>query len=268
MALKVIQMDSFPSAEGINFSRKGNAEIDLLKSSLNRKIGHLFQSIIDGLRSFFSWIVDRPVMDIKRFIEDRDLFPLIRKINSHKEPGPALLINRFANHPRAAFVDTYLNGPSSLALSFSLRKPVIIPVILKNHSVGFYVDTDNHTIEFFDPKGLTIRDRNLLGIANEILDECKKQAPSSEWTFKENLQRMQNDSHNSGIYLDDYYQRRLGGEFLEVIQRAPLSYGTANGASRSSLIYAVLQSDPVAVDPLDVPPRPPSRMGDDLNGFF
>ena len=49
---------------------------------------------------------------------------------------------------------------------------------------------------------------------------------------------------------------------------APLSYGAANGSARSSLIYAVLQSDPIAVDSLDVPPRPPSRVGDEVNGFF
>ena len=84
MAIKVIQMDSFPSAEIINLSCKENSGIDLLKSSLTRRIGHLFRSIIDGLRSFFSWIADRQVMDINRFIEENDLNVFIKLVCEEK----------------------------------------------------------------------------------------------------------------------------------------------------------------------------------------
>ncbi len=144
-------------------------------------------------------------------------------------------------------------------LDFDLEKPVVIPVVLhhllRDHIVGFYIHPGEHTIEFFDSQGLSICDRGndlirgfnnqttLLGVAYQILGKCKEKAPSGKpWAFKENTRRMQKDSHNCGIYVRDFFDRRIAGKKWDKIQSAPLSFSEANGEKRQALMMAIRSS--------------------------
>jgi Ulp1 family protease len=116
--------------------------------------------------------------------------------------------------------------------------------------VTILVDRENKTIEFYDSKGLTIKDQasrklrfpsqSLTTLEDHVNQIWKNFGADASWTFKENTTRHQTDAYNCGIYVSNFIQRRLHGETFESIQRNGLSFQKACGSARESMIQTLL----------------------------
>ncbi len=89
------------------------------------------------------------------------------------------------------------------------QKRICIPFVLKgrirNHVVAIYIDLTANKVEYYDPKGLTINDRNDPRL-NQLLKRVWEKF--GDYTLVENTQKHQYDCHNCGVYVLSYFYRR------------------------------------------------------------
>lgn len=105
----------------------------------------------------------------------------------------------------------------------------VVPVILDtsiDHIVTFAFDMDQNRLEYFDPQGLTILDREGITLANQgrpklidIYFEMMRQLGNSETRVIENRAQIQKDIHNCGAHALDYVYKRAQGMSAENAQR-------------------------------------------------
>ncbi|NNM43098.1 MAG: hypothetical protein HKM07_01985 [Chlamydiae bacterium] len=129
--------------------------------------------------------------------------------------------------------DAYKSLPKKEMLAAQDKKFLVIPVVVASkegspsqiiakkmgrsgdHVVTFMIDFESKVIEFYDPKGLTCEDRGdcLRSDAKSdlatFLKYLKKTYQIENFEVKQNKEKHQWDLHNCGVYLSDYYERRL-----------------------------------------------------------
>lgn len=204
--------------------------------------------IIRSLQSIFA---SKPSIDIRSYSEHKD-YPAIFSLKNAKLIGNATVLS-YLQKLENLQIDTSLLLGQALACD-QLRNWVAIPIILKglfrDHIVTILVNKENKTIEFYDSKGLTIKDqaRRELRFPSESLTTLEDhvnaiwetfQADAS-WTFKENTTRHQTDAYNCGVFVSNFIQRRLSGSTFESIERNGLSFQEACGSAREEMIRTLL----------------------------
>jgi hypothetical protein len=149
--------------------------------------------------------------------------------------------------------DAYKSLPKRGTLDSEGKKFLVIPVVVASkegspsqiiakkmgrsgdHVVTFMIDFESKVIEFYDPKGLTCEDRGdcLRSDAKSnlatFLERLKKTYQIESFEVKQNKEKHQWDLHNCGVYLSDYYERRLiQGESSDSIWAKPKTTQEAN----------------------------------------
>lgn len=149
--------------------------------------------------------------------------------------------------------DAYKSLPKRGALDSEGKKFLVIPVVVASkegspshiiakkmgrsgdHVVTFVIDFESEVIEFYDPKGLTCEDRGdcLRSDAKSnlatFLGHLKTTYEIGNFEVKQNKEKHQWDLHNCGVYLSDYYERRLiQGESSDSIWAMPKTTQEAN----------------------------------------
>ncbi len=142
---------------------------------------------------------------------------------------------------------------------------VAVPVVLKgfgkDHIVAFLVDKTNSTIEYYDSKGLTLSDRGnvpLYTVAQEkrlweILRELAKEYNCS--ALLENTNKHQWDFYNCGVFVSDFYTRRVGGESFSSLINKSRTQQEIDGSVRKRLIENLLSREG---EEMRTPRKPPS----------
>ncbi len=118
------------------------------------------------------------------------------------------------------------------------------------HWVMVGVDTVNRTIEFYDPKGLSIADRASVPIdkypshtLEDLMDHISRHYTGEfpgEWTVVQNREPHQRDTYNCGVYISNYMRRRLEGEFFHSIESNGLSFEAASTTERALMVQKIL----------------------------
>ncbi len=134
---------------------------------------------------------------------------------------------------------------SSFSKPLNQKNYIAIPVVLEgsfqNHTVLFFVDTLNKRIEYYDSKGLTIKDRNDPRL-KAALDRVIERYGKEDFTLIENREKHQYDSHNSGVYVMDYFYRRMKGESPDAISASGPGPCAANQELRARMIVQLAQN--------------------------
>ncbi len=228
------KIDNKPNLE-IKFS--GSKPVE---SSLCRKIREIVTKIFfDCWVSAFSYF--RKV-DNRRKIEREDssfsMLTRLRGISRHTmiDCGHALCDPKSKHR----FVSTGVWGINSAFGLYDIKQDdthVCIPITLIgriiSHSVAIFIDRPNSKIEYYDPLGLTINDQNdpfLRSVLQEIGEKY------TGYELIENTRKHQYDRHNCGIYVLDYFDRRLKGESAEDVFANRKGSSLANGEIRVRLL--------------------------------
>lgn len=112
-----------------------------------------------------------------------------------------------------------------------------------DHVVTFVYDSKANAIEYYDPKGLTIKDRlwgetihagseNLTGIFQKIMTRYGDE----NTRLLQNTHKHQTDVHSCGMHVLDYIARRAANESALSIQKNGLTGEAANSARRKEFI--------------------------------
>ncbi len=118
---------------------------------------------------------------------------------------------------------------------------VFVPVVLEgrfaNHIIVLTYDYQNKRIEVYDSKGLTSADHSEKIICKDGLTLAevvnKMAAHYGAASIYENKELHQKDSHNCGIYVLNYIERRLADDTPEAISQDGLSFTDANQTERN-----------------------------------
>ena len=122
------------------------------------------------------------------------------------------------------------NWQTTLIDSDKLLIPIVLKGTFRDHIVAVLYDRRANTLEYYDPKGLTIEDRSSAYLANKTggrlmlskaIAEILLQYGNNRTQIKENTAKHQWDSHNCGVYVGDYFARRLAGESFDDITTNP-----------------------------------------------
>lgn len=131
--------------------------------------------------------------------------------------------------------------------------PIGLDESFRKHWVIVVIDPKNHTIELYDPKGISIEDHastrlhsypnhTLKTLMNKIALHYTGQYPADDWRVGENTNRHQTDAYNCGVYICNYMRRRVAGESAQGIQENGLTFREASGAERSLMANSILDS--------------------------
>jgi hypothetical protein len=180
----------------------------------------------------------------------------IRELRYPRPVGPTTLqivCEKFQqqNPEQVQLVSNFMFNALQPVLPSSEQKDwVLVPVVLKgvvDHIVAVLYNRRSNCVEVFDSKGLVSNDYpndvrcNQEGV--KLADVVRKVAHTYgdvNTTVIENTAKHQWDGHNCGIYVLDYYERRLKGDSHETIVANPLSYAQANQTRRAALIQELL----------------------------
>jgi len=215
---------------------------------LKDKVAGIAICLIRSLQSIFG---SKPSIDIRSYSEHKD-YPAIFSLKKAKLIGNATVLS-YLQKLENLEIDTSLLLGQVLPCE-ELRNWVAIPIILKglfrDHIVTILVNRETKTIEFYDSKGLTIKDqgsrklrfpsKSLTTLEEHVNQIWKNFGADASWTFKENTTRHQTDAYNCGIYVSNFIQRRLHGESFEAIQRNGLTFEEACGSAREIMIQTLL----------------------------
>jgi hypothetical protein len=203
-----------------------------------RKFRNCWEMIGDAFNSLKSGIKTR--LGITCYTGNKDLALLSRVDSAYGNTIAAKLkhqtqLDPFAtnknldhikeNNSDSQVVQTYFSqGHGSLPKKNQNVNNIMIPIVLagfERHIVAVYIYFENGKakIEFYDPKGLTIADRgnNRLAYMNLNLPQAIANIVSTycndvpNVTIVENTFKDQNDSHNCGIHVLNYFEQRLKG---------------------------------------------------------
>lgn len=129
---------------------------------------------------------------------------------------------------------------------------VLVPVVIKqgarDHVVAVLYDRKKNRVEFYDPKGLTSADytENVRCSENniklsDVLNEVKRAYGDENTTLWENTTKHQYDSHNCGVYVLRYFERRLNNESPETIAENSDSFKSVNNSLRENYLVQLLE---------------------------
>ncbi|NNM43975.1 MAG: hypothetical protein HKM07_06495 [Chlamydiae bacterium] len=189
----------------------------------------------------------------------------LRKLEQVSELSPSVLLN-FGEYLKeknseVEMIPTFLFEEKSLStlpekskLENEKKHFLLIPVVVRGeggvlqklaktmgcsgeHVVSFLVDFTSKTIEFYDPKGLTCEDRKGQPLRSDprvdlpqFLNHLNQKYGEGSFTVSQNTEKNQGDLHNGGVYLCNYYERRLvEHEPSSSIFSKPLTLPEANG---------------------------------------
>lgn len=156
-----------------------------------------------------------------------NVWPALCQLSWKRNVDPAP-VQEYVTHCLKDKVDLVPNfifkiSTSDLPDKKKLDKPFIfIPVELegrvRNHIVALVFDKVANRIEFYDPKGFTIKERSNWVHCDDhlkLIDVFQRVAleyGNRKTTLWENTRKHQYDSHNCGIYVLDYIERRTEEE--------------------------------------------------------
>lgn len=246
-----------------------------IQPSLQRKLRHaltkIFHDIWITLASMFSSVKlttreartarEACIMHQEELEQiDPNLASIIKKIEGKRDIGPAA-VTAYVEFLKTKVTRFEMNGAfmlPAMGQSFHfeskeelqnrgihfLAVPVVVSGTARDHIVTFFIDLNKNEIEFYDPKGLTILDRKgerLLSNPEMDLLALYKRLQSTYGTTKviENTAKHQYDSHNCGVYVCDYYVRRLHRQTPAHIAETGEDYSTANNFLREKMIGAI-----------------------------
>ncbi len=141
-----------------------------------------------------------------------------------------------AQFPQSHFIESYLTRgakivelPEVSRNSRQLMIPIHVKGLLRDHIIAVFFDRINNTLEFYDPKGLTImdhaRDRPINDPSINIPEVIRRliaKYGNSRTKVVENTAKHQYDSHNCGVHVCDYFTRRIAeNEAPDHIEQQP-----------------------------------------------
>ena len=106
--------------------------------------------------------------------------------------------------------------------------PIVLPhgkFSIIDHIVLIFIDRTEHTVEYFDPKGVTSEHSFLKEGASisDVLDECKL-ALGDNYLIKENSNTHQLCSNDCGVFLEKYlYERTVSSKDCDTIFQSEIS---------------------------------------------
>lgn len=167
----------------------------------------------------------------------------ITNLSKQQQSSCSVIVNYGEQTPlHVAFISDFIFPKTGAAYSFPSQEEledqrqrlVAIPVVVKttyNHLVLFFIDLENNRIEFYDPEGLTIKDRDqqtLLSYPQWNLEGFYCWLFSfygnGKTTLWENSRKQQSGFTHCGDYVLDYCDRRIKGETAEEITTNGKSY--------------------------------------------
>jgi len=252
-------------------SLQGVAGVNCLQfrpSSTCRKVREFFgtiQSIIQLIRSLFSSVnlSERNITYIKNHqdcLHQQGVLSSVLKLKSGGMLGAndiiqyANVYSSLMNVHEGLMRNTGNNEISMLKLPElkDIDKSIMaIPVVLhgkvRNHIVAVIVDKAGKAIEFYDSKGLTVKDRGSdkleafpKSTLKDLFDIISNKYSDGTWEIKENTKRHQSDGYNSGVYVSDYLKRRAIGESFDRIVNKGLTFKEASSSVRSDMVHEIL----------------------------
>lgn len=186
---------------------------------------------------------------------------LVRELKHKRTLGPASFVEYsqkvlIPQNDNLEVVNNFLfNVMNSDLPDVSEEKDLIfLPVVLKSgirdHIVSVVFDKTRNRVELYDSKGLVALDRPdlvrntdrlmLVDLLMKVIDKYG----NGETELWENTTKHQKDSHNCGIYVLDYIERRLQGYTAEEIAANGLSFSEANTMRRDVFLKAYYESLP------------------------
>ncbi len=236
-----------------------HSEAILAESSLLRPLANKVMTVFCGFwRSLASYFGKIEIQNVSISSTKTENYPYLSK-------GISQLCNTWAVGPEAVqtfceilqakhqdkiqLVPNFMYQYMSPQLPQSEGKPLIlVPVVMKgfpiDHIVAVVYDRLNNRVELFDSKGLTSRDSTdpVRSAAKEeihledVLRLVVDTYGDENSTIIENSTQHQYDIHNCGIYVMDYFERRVVGQSHEAIVASPLTYKCANQDRRVQII--------------------------------
>lgn len=108
-------------------------------------------------------------------------------------------------------IKEFINDNSKKAY---LAIPLVLPPLHfyeESHIVMIFIDNKKKTLEYFDPKGITSKNRELLNgnKMSNVLDTLVKVINDNNFAILENNRVLQLDCHNCGAYVDWFVKKRL-----------------------------------------------------------
>lgn len=222
-------------------------------------ITELFYKIVPGLwralKSFGSVTVSE---DVKKKIEnppkeDSILPAAYKQLQQKSTLGISTVIKytEYLHHQhsdRCLFFTDFLFPKDTVpALPERGEKDLVfIPVVLhkwpREHIVAVVYDAKKNRVEFYDPKGLTSEDhseylsrgKNLR--LSDFLKMVAQRYGNKETTLWENTEKHQKDYHNCGVYILDYFERRLQAQTPEHIAANGRSFSEVNNGLRAEML--------------------------------
>jgi hypothetical protein len=237
---------SFISAIAKCFSSLSSKPIDPTRElpSTYRKMRHVASKIFhDAFVSLFSFrkanVTSATYKKIERMKRnDSNLYNTIAAIRDNKTLTGIKLLP-YCERLNVEYGTQTIQGyaqqgmdPHNLpeATSDKILIPIVLKGLVRNHIVAVFFDRETNTLEYYDPKGLSIEDRHseyLLNTAggritlNEAIENIKQKYGKEEEYIvtHENTHKHQWDSHNCGVYVCDFFRRRLQPDtnFFDVV---------------------------------------------------
>lgn len=247
-------------------------------SSLNRKITELFFKVTCNLwRTLASYF---QTVKYGKYDQINQYGAAVKQLKYKAQVGPSTVkdvTDTMMQNDNANFisVNNFMFKDSGDTLPKNEKnKLIFIPVVIKgifiDHIVAVVYDPVANVVELFDPKGLTAKDRTEYVRCSkkltlqDVLTLVKKEYGNTETKLWENTKKHQYDSHNCGIYVLDYIERRATGETVKEIANKPLTFSEANNSKRAHYLDILLNASSLnhANDESDY--RPINRDGDDF----
>lgn len=161
-------------------------------------------------------------------------------------------------------VSNFLHDLSSSELTNHDKEIVLIPVVLEglfgDHIVAVVFDKAHNRVELYDSNGLTSKDHSESIRCSEenlklstLLVRIAQTYGDEKTTLWENTKKHQYDCHNCGVYVLDYFERRLFGYSPDEITSKGRTFEEVNQTLRNIFIHILL-----------LPPEEASKEGGNL----
>ncbi len=246
---------------------------NFIPSSFVRKTKEFFGIIESAFRALQSLFVTIPLNQkkINLLLKGLDFWPTAEKAGNCYQTVMALKngsclsgshLQTYAKQTASRNVDFF--SPFCIRNSLDLKAPLpplpslekdllAIPIVVKgtlrDHVMMAMVDKKNQSIEFYDPKGLSVQDRASDRLTNypehslpELMQEICDSYGKEGWTITENTIRHQGDGYNCGVYVSNFLKRRSEGESFANIVQNGLSFQQASDSTRQEMIEGILNS--------------------------
>ncbi len=181
---------------------------------------------------------------------------ILKELTHKRTVGPST-INDYTNTclPAVQIETNFMTMQGGLDLPNQEKDLLFFPTVIRSgvrdHIVAIVFDRKHNRVELYDPKGLVALDRMdyvrnqtqglmLIHVIQRIVNKYGNQ-DTELW---ENITRHQYDSHNCGVYVLDYIQRRSEGRTPDEISGEGLSFSTVNNTRRREFLQTYLTQAP------------------------